>query len=976
MGYTRDPNDPPGHDTAGSATMTKLPLHVAPPRYSSGNGTRPHPSGLLTSGINLGRRLAVLALTLALPGLSGAIPGGPRVEFKESMVPAPASGAQSGPRIVRRTLTPAEMAEQVDLVVSLRMRDFADFESRIQSGQAVSGPELEARYLPLRADYDRVASWLVAQGLTVTLRDRNHTNLVVRGSVGDISGCFGVTFARVATADGEFSSAITAPSVPGDMAGAVLDIGGLQPHILMHAPSLQGSSGTGVAGRLVPADVLAAYNAPIFNDGKGMPITGSGQTIGIIMAAAPLQSDLTAFWQAAGISDSVSNYALANVGSGPTDTSQTNAVGEATLDVDWASGMASGAAVRLYAIPSLSGSNFLAACTQILNDGDVSVASYSACGPETDNSANALQSASQTAAQLAAAGISLLASSGDGGSNPNPVGQALGYDASNPLVVDFPASNPYVTGVGGTTMALDAGWDKTSEAAWTQIGDVATNPLASGGGISSGYTRPVWQSAPGVPAGSMRCVPDLSAVAETDPSAPGSFTGGLVVLNGKQGGYVGTSLSAPIWAGVVALTNQYRASVGLPNIGLLNRWAYALIGSNAFYDASSGTNGAYTAGAGYDLCTGAGSPNIAQFIYQTTREITKFGVPTGPVNTGSPVSLSVTPQFLPSTYQWRLNGVNIAGATGSIYHIPAASAADSGAYSVVITNVQLGPVTYSIGSITVRNSATNTTRLINISTRAQVGTGGNILIPGFVISGSGLETLLIRADGPSLTQFGVSGALAKPSLSVFNSAGTVIASNTVWGSNPDPAQISSTASAVGAFAFSPGSADCALIATLAAGAYTVQVSGVGDTTGVALAEVYEVSSTGTRLINVSTRTQVGTGGNILIPGFVIGGSGTENLLVRADGPGLTQYGVSGVLAQPSLSVLSGQTVIASNTGWGTASNSAQVSSVGATVGAFALASGSLDSATIVQLQPGAYTAQISGVNGATGVALAEIYEAP
>src|SRR5450631_3403807 len=119
--------------------MTKLPLHVAPPRFSAGNGTRPHPEGLLTCGINLGRRLAVLALALTLPGLSGAIPCGPRVEFKESMVPAPASGAQSGPRIVRRTLTPAEMAEQVDLVVSLRMRDFADFESRIQSGQAVSG---------------------------------------------------------------------------------------------------------------------------------------------------------------------------------------------------------------------------------------------------------------------------------------------------------------------------------------------------------------------------------------------------------------------------------------------------------------------------------------------------------------------------------------------------------------------------------------------------------------------------------------------------------------------------------------------------------------------------------------------------------------------------------------------------------------------------------------------------------------------
>jgi hypothetical protein len=268
-------------------------------------------------------------------------------------------------------------------------------------------------------------------------------------------------------------------------------------------------------------------------------------------------------------------------------------------------------------------------------------------------------------------------------------------------------------------------------------------------------------------------------------------------------------------------------------------------------------------------------------------------------------------------------------------------------------------------------------RLINISTRAQVGTGGNILIPGFVIGGSGTETLLIRADGPGLTQFGVSGVLAKPSLTVTNSAGAVVASNTGWGSNSNPYLIASTAASVGAFALTTGSADCAVIANLPPGAYTVQVSGVGNTTGVALAEVYEVSANGTRLINISTRAQVGTGGNILIPGFVIGGSGAEQLLVRADGPSLTQFGVSGVLAQPSLGITnSAGTVVASNTVWGTNSNPTQITTVGAAVGAFALTVGSVDSAKVVSLQPGAYTVQVSGVNSSTGVALAEVYEVP
>jgi hypothetical protein len=130
---------------------------------------------------------------------------------------------------------------------------------------------------------------------------------------------------------------------------------------------------------------------------------------------------------------------------------------------------------------------------------------------------------------------------------------------------------------------------------------------------------------------------------------------------------------------------------------------------------------------------------------------------------------------------------------------------------------------------------------VNIATRAQVGTGGNILIPGFVIGGSTAETVLIRADGPSLTAFGVSGALAAPSLILTaQSTGATLAANTGWGTNPYPGQIASVAGQVGAFALSSGSADSAVLVTLPPGAYTVQTSGVGSTTGVALAEIYEV----------------------------------------------------------------------------------------------------------------------------------------
>jgi hypothetical protein len=370
------------------------------------------------------------------------------------------------------------------------------------------------------------------------------------------------------------------------------------------------------------------------------------------------------------------------------------------------------------------------------------------------------------------------------------------------------------------------------------------------------------------------------------------------------------------------------------------------------------------------------------------------------VTSGQNASFSVTVSGSPVTYQWQtsadagatwsnlsdsstFSGSTTAALTvtdpavslsGDLFRVQLANAAG--------TNVS-GTATLTV-SASIGGGSSGAARLINIATRGEVETGGNIMIPGFVIGGSGTETLLIRADGPALTAFGVAGALAQPSLELTAQAtGATLATNTGWGTNtsPTPAQIASVAAQVGAFALASGSADCAVIVTLQPGAYTVQVSGVGGTTGVGLAEIYEVSYTGTaRLVNIATRAQVGTGGNILIPGFVIGGTGVEQLLVRADGPALTAFGVSGALAQPSLTVTVQATgsTIGTNTGWGTNTSPtpAQIASIAASVGAFALTAGSADSALVVSLQPGAYTMQISGVGATSGVGLAEVYEVP
>lgn len=269
-------------------------------------------------------------------------------------------------------------------------------------------------------------------------------------------------------------------------------------------------------------------------------------------------------------------------------------------------------------------------------------------------------------------------------------------------------------------------------------------------------------------------------------------------------------------------------------------------------------------------------------------------------------------------------------------------------------------------------------RLVNLSVRSNAGSDSQTLIVGFVIAGtSGSMPVLIRATGPALQLFGVDGVLPDPILTVYRGDGTIAGLNDNWGSNA--AQVTAAGNAAGAFLLAnSASADAALTATHGAGAYSAQVTGGAGRTGIALAEVYDTTPSDgyttamPRLTNVSARTQVGTGAGVLIVGFVVSGSTTEKVLVRGIGRGLEKFGVTGVLANPQLTLFAGDgSVLATNAGWGGSSNLADVF---AQVGAFALDAGSTDTAVVATLPPGAYTVQISGANGSTGVALAEVYE--
>jgi arylsulfate sulfotransferase len=256
-------------------------------------------------------------------------------------------------------------------------------------------------------------------------------------------------------------------------------------------------------------------------------------------------------------------------------------------------------------------------------------------------------------------------------------------------------------------------------------------------------------------------------------------------------------------------------------------------------------------------------------------------------------------------------------------------------------------------------------RVLNLSTRGTVSSGDNMLINGFIIGGNDPKTVVLRALGPSLSNFGVSGALADPVLSVYNSSHTLVATNDNWQTDAGSAFM-----AANGFAPSNPSESATLLQNLAPGTYTAVVRGKNSTQGISLAEVYELNSPGlnSRLANVSGRSYVGTGDNALISGFIIGDVASATVVVRALGPSLASFGVSQPLSDPVLTIYdSNGSAIASDDNWQDDNNAILIQRNGLAP------PDALDSAIVLHLPAGEYTAVVRGANGATGNALVEVY---
>ena len=325
-----------------------------------------------------------------------------------------------------------------------------------------------------------------------------------------------------------------------------------------------------------------------------------------------------------------------------------------------------------------------------------------------------------------------------------------------------------------------------------------------------------------------------------------------------------------------------------------------------------------------------------------------------------------------------LGGVTVTVSNSNSYAVTATSGGysvpvpGSGSYSVTfngggvsanqktvsVVNAQNVKADYIVtGSATPTPTPTSTATLANISTRAVVGTNENVLIGGFIVTGTQAKKLIIRGIGPSLP---LPGKMLDPTLELHDSSGAVIASNDNWGASTNSQEIANSGIAP------TRPSESAILMSLVPGSYTAILSGANQTTGTAVVEVYDLdSSADSKLANISTRASVQTGDNILIGGLIVLGQSAADVIVRAIGPSLS---VPGAMADPTLELRDANGgVLAANDNWRTTQQAA-------IIGTGVPPTRDAESAIVTSFSPGSYTAIVRGANGTTGVAVVEVYQ--
>jgi kumamolisin len=512
-----------------------------------------------------------------------------RVELKGSARAALPGGKDAGP---------ADPNQQIEVSVLLRRGSkSADFAAVEQMGSRLprerkylTREEFAKQHGASAADIEKVRAFAAQYGLKVASEDRASRTVKLTGTVQAFNDAFGVSLRRYEHPSGSLRCRTGALTIPADLDGIIEGVLGLdnRPQAKPHFRLRRKNSSAQIRATDVsfsPVQVAKAYNFPT-------GATGAGQCIALIeLGGGYSASDLTQFFGNLKISvPKVTAVSVDGATNSPTGDAG-GPDGEVELDIEVAGAVAPGAQIAVYFAPNTD-QGFIDAITTAVHDAKLkpSIISISWGGPEdswTAQSRNALNSACQDASTM---GVTVFAASGDDGSTD-------GSTSGNPTV-DFPASSPFLIGCGGTKLTL-SGASIGSEQVWNEL---SANEGATGGGVSEVFALPSFQQGAKVPKApngfAGRGVPDVAA--DADPA-----TGYNVVVDGQQSVIGGTSAAAPLWAGLFALINQ---SLGA-NAGYVNPLLYSAKAEATFHDIAAGNNGTYSAGPGWDACTGLGSPN-------------------------------------------------------------------------------------------------------------------------------------------------------------------------------------------------------------------------------------------------------------------------------------------------------------------------------------------------------------------------------
>jgi hypothetical protein len=556
-------------------------------------------------------------LFFALLALSGFWAGG--VAFASDWKTLPGHVPRGIARLT--PLGPVSATNQLHLAIGLPLRDSAGLDQFLAQlydpaspnyRQYLSPDQFADRFGPSEQDYERVKQFAAANGLTVVTTYSNRLVLDVAGPPSAVENALHIRLQTYQhpTEARRFFAPDTDPTVPSAL--PVADIQGLsdfaKPHPRLKRANLPASpkNGSGSGGAYFGNDFRNAYL-------PGATLTGSGQIVGLLEFDGYYASDIAAYAAAAGDgrSNIVIQPVLLDYFNGVPTSGPDSGNGEVSLDIEMAMAMAPGLAKIMVFEAGPNGRQ-----NDVLNAmaANSAVKSLACCwgwpgGPSTTTDS--------IFKQLAAQGQSFFNASGDGDAFTVGVNSDNGVD--NPDTENAPSSSPYITQVGGTTLTMSgAGASYVSETVWNWGGGTG-----SSGGVSSYYPLPTWQSGISTTSNhastSQRNIPDVALTAD---NVTAYDSDGAVENDG------GTSCAAPLWAGFLALVNQQAVSLGNPPAGFVNPAIYAIgKGQNAtytyaacFHDTTTGNNfwsespGNYSAVAGYDLCTGWGTPNGANLI--------------------------------------------------------------------------------------------------------------------------------------------------------------------------------------------------------------------------------------------------------------------------------------------------------------------------------------------------------------------------